>query len=131
LDEAAYRAYSPLFLSTTFGFSYALAFGSWMALLVHVALYHHQQLIDNFRAASHHQEDVHVRLNRQYSEVPDWWYYTLFFLMMFLSIVVCEAWDTRLPWWGFLVTQLIPFVFTLPIGMVQAITNVQIGELCR
>jgi len=99
------------------------------AVLVHVALYYHQQLIDNFRAASHHQEDIHVRLNRRYPEVPDWWYYTLFLMMMFLSIVVCEAWDTRLPWWGFLVTQLIPFIFTLPIGMVQAITNVQIGKL--
>ena len=32
-----------------------------------------------------------------------------------------------LPWWGFLVTQLIPFVFTLPIGMVAAVTNVGIG----
>jgi OPT oligopeptide transporter protein len=49
--------------------------------------------------------------------------------MMVLSIVVCERWNTRLPWWGFLVTQLIPFVFTLPIGMVQAITNVQIGSI--
>jgi len=70
-----------------------------------------------------------MRLYRKYPEVPDRWYLILFLLMMALSIVVCEAWDTRLPWWGFLVTQLIPFIFTLPIGIVQAITNVQIGVL--
>lgn len=34
---------------------------------------------------------------------------------------------TGLPWWGFLVCLLIPIVFTVPIGIVQAITNIQLG----
>jgi OPT oligopeptide transporter protein len=63
-----------------------------------------------------------------YPEVPDSWYFVLFILMMVTGIAVCEFWDTGLPWWGFLVTQLIPFVFTLPIGILQAVTNVQIGN---
>ena len=127
LDEAAYKNYSPLYLSTTFGFSYALCFGSLTAVLMHTILFHHRQIIDRFRASSDHEDDVHMRLYKKYPEVPDRWYIILFFIMMGMSIIVCEAWDTRLPWWGFLVTQLIPFVFTLPIGMVQAVTNVQIG----
>ena len=68
-----------------------------------------------------------MRLYRVYSEVPDWWYYGLFVLMLGLSLAVCEVWETGLPWWGFLITQLIPFTFILPIGMIQAVTNVQIG----
>jgi OPT oligopeptide transporter protein len=127
LDEALYKAYSPLFLSTTFGFSYALCFGSLTAVLAHTVLFHSKQLLDKFRSATDHEKDVHSRLYRKYPEVPDWWYITLFIIMMVFSIMVCEVWDTKLPWWGFLVTQLIPFVFTLPIGIVQAITNVQIG----
>jgi OPT family oligopeptide transporter len=129
LDEAAYKSYSPLYLSTTFAFSYALSFGSLTAVLVHTVLFHRNEIIDKFRATSQFKknDDIHMRLYRKYPEVPDWWYYLIFGTMMILSILVCEAWDTRLPWWGFLVTQFIPFVFTLPIGMVQAITNVQIG----
>jgi OPT family oligopeptide transporter len=129
LDEVAYQNYSPLFLSTTFAFSYALSFGSLSSVLVHTALFHWNEIVDKFRATSQskHHDDVHMRLYRKYPEVPDWWYLVIFTTMMVLSIIVCEAWDTRLPWWGFLVTQLLPFIFTLPIGMVQAITNVQIG----
>ena len=114
-------------MSTTFGFSYAISFGSLTAVLVHTLLFHHRELFNKFRATSDREDDVHVRLYRKYREVPDWWYLTLFLIMIVCSIVVCEAWDTRLPWWGFLATQLIPFVFTIPIGMVTAVTNVGIG----
>jgi hypothetical protein len=127
LDETAYRNYSPLYLSTTFGFSYALCFGSLTAVLMHTVCFHHREIIDRFKTSSERDEDIHLRLYRKYPEVPDRWYFILFGLMMVISIIVCEAWDTRLPWWGFLVTQLIPFIFTLPIGIAQAITNVQIG----
>jgi OPT family oligopeptide transporter len=129
LDEAAYQAYSPLYVSTTFGFSYALSFGGLTAVLTHTLLFYHKDLFTRFRTASNREDDVHARLYRKYPEVPDGWYYILFAIMMVLSIIVCEAWDTKLPWWGFLVTQLIPFIFTLPIGIVQAITNIGIGKV--
>jgi OPT family oligopeptide transporter len=125
-NATAYQQYSPLFLTTTFGFAYAVSFGTLTAVLVHTFLYFHEQIINTLRNKPQ-KEDVHTRLYKIYPEVPDWWYYVLFGFMMVLSIIVCEVWNTRLPWWGFLVTQLIPFVFTLPIGIVQAITNVQIG----
>lgn len=34
---------------------------------------------------------------------------------------------TGLPWWGFVVCLLIPILFAVPIGIVQAITNIQLG----
>lgn len=114
-------------MSTAFAFSYALSFGSLTAVLVHTVLFHHRELLDRFRSAPQKDDDVHVRLYRKYREVPDWWYIALFLFMMVLSIMVCEGWSTRLPWWGFLVTQMIPFIFTLPIGIVQAVTNIDIG----
>lgn len=106
-----------------------MSFGSLTALLVHTVLFHYRELVDKFRSSSDGDDDVHVRKYKRYPEVPDWWYQALFVIMLVSSIIVCEAWDTRLPWWGFLVTQLIPFIFTLPIGIVQAVTNVRIGML--
>lgn len=128
LDLDAYQNYSPLFLPTTFAFAYALSFGGLTSILVHTALSHGREIIKKVFQPHSNDEDIHGKLYRIYPEVPDWWYYILFGLMMALSIVVCEAWDTRLPWWGFLVTQAIPFIFTLPIGMLQAITNTQLGK---
>ena len=131
LDEVAYRNYSPLYMSTTFAFSYAFSFGSLTAVLAHTLLFHHREIFNKFRAVSDKEDDIHARLYKKYLEVPDWWYLTLFAIMMVCSIIVCEGWDTRLPWWGFLVTQLIPFLFTLPIGMITAVTNVGIGTSRR
>jgi hypothetical protein len=116
-------------MSTTFVLNYALSYGSLTALLLHTALFHFHELVDKFHTSSDREDDVHVRIYKRYPEVPDWWYITLFLIMMGLSIFVCEAWDTRLPFLGFLVTQLIPFIFILPIGIVRAVTNVTIGKL--
>jgi hypothetical protein len=110
--------------------NYALSFGSLTALLVHTGLLHYRKLLDKFRASSVQEDNAHVQnYKSHYSEVPDMWYMALFIITMILSIIVCEAWDTRLPFWGFLGTQLIPFIFTVPIGFVQAVTNVRIGIL--
>ena len=110
--------------------NYALSFGSLTALFVHTGLSHYRKLLDKFRASSNREDNVHVQnYKRHYLEVPDRWYLVLFIIMMVLSIIVCEAWDTRLPFWGFLGTQLIPFIFTVPIGFVQAVTNIRIGIL--
>lgn len=34
---------------------------------------------------------------------------------------------TGLPWWAFIVCLLIAIIFTVPIGIIQAITNIQLG----
>jgi hypothetical protein len=44
LDEAAYRAYSPLFLSTTFALSYGLSFAVIAWLIVYTYLNHGKQI---------------------------------------------------------------------------------------
>jgi len=106
-------------MSTTFVLSYALSFGSLSAVLVRSVL--------NLYAPQDTEEDNHFQAYQIDDEVPDLWYWTLFVVMIVLSIFVCEAWETRLPSWGFLLTKLIPFVFMLPVGIVRAMTSVTIG----
>lgn len=64
---------------------------------------------------------------QKYPEAPTWWYMSLFFLMIGLSLVAILAFPTNLTWWAFLVALGISFFFSLPIGIIQAITNTQIG----
>lgn len=63
----------------------------------------------------------------KYREAPDWWYGVLFAILFALGIVTCVVWDTHMPWWSFIVSQIIAAAFIIPIGMIQAVTNVQIG----
>lgn len=73
------------------------------------------------------EDDPNMQAMRNYPETPEWWYQVLFGTLFVLSIVLCVVWPTYLPWWGFIITMLIPIIFILPIGVIQARTNQQIG----
>ena len=47
--------------------------------------------------------------------------------MFVFGIVSIEVWHTQLPVWAFIISLLIAFVYVIPIGMIQAITNQQVG----
>ena len=47
--------------------------------------------------------------------------------MLVLGLVTCLIYPTNLNWWSFLLAVGISFAFSLPIGIIQAITNTQIG----
>jgi ABC-type dipeptide/oligopeptide/nickel transport system permease component len=47
--------------------------------------------------------------------------------MLALGFVTVLAWPTNMTWWAFLLAVFISFVFSLPIGIIQAVTNNQIG----
>ncbi|KAH7096464.1 OPT oligopeptide transporter [Auriculariales sp. MPI-PUGE-AT-0066] len=92
LNMAAYKAYSPLFLSTTFALSYGLSFASITSTLV-----------------------------------PEWWYVTIFLSMFAFGLASILAWPSQFPWYAFIVSLIISFFYVIPIGMIQAITNQQVG----
>ncbi|KAI8801478.1 OPT oligopeptide transporter protein-domain-containing protein [Cladochytrium replicatum] len=76
-----------------------------------------------------YEDDVHMRLMRNYAEVPTWWYLALFLSMLALSIFTVHMWNTQLQleWWGILLAIGIAILFVLPIGLIQAVSNWQIG----
>ncbi|KAI1779413.1 small oligopeptide transporter [Hypoxylon cercidicola] len=127
LDEEKYHNYSPLFLSTQFALCYGLSFAAASAVIVHVALYHGKQIVSQFKLARRQEDDIHMKLMRKYRDAEDWWYLALFAVMIGLSFAVICAWPTGFPAWAYVVCILIPLVWTIPIGIVQAITNIQIG----
>ena len=47
--------------------------------------------------------------------------------MLGLGLLTILAWPTNLTWWAFLLAVFISTVFSLPIGIIQAVTNNQIG----
>ena len=78
LNVEKYRAYSPLFLSTTFAMSYGLSFASITATLTHTFLYFRKQIWVQSRRSMSEQPDIHARLMSHYPQVPEWWYGIIF-----------------------------------------------------
>jgi OPT family small oligopeptide transporter len=126
-DEAKYKAYSPIFLSTTFAISYGLSFASITATITHAFLFFRKQIWTQSRRAMHEQPDIHARLMSVYPQVPEWWYAIIFVTMFVFGIVAIEVWDTKFPVQFFILALVISFVYVIPIGMIQAITNQQVG----
>ncbi|KAI0024769.1 OPT oligopeptide transporter protein-domain-containing protein [Xylariomycetidae sp. FL0641] len=127
LDESAYQNYSPLFISTTFAMSYGLSFAAISALVAYTYLYHRKTIWAQYKNSTTEKPDIHMKLMRKYPEAPSWWYTGLFLGVLGLSLVSVLFYPTNLTWWAFLLAVGISFVFSLPIGIIQAVTNFQIG----
>ncbi|KAI0739693.1 OPT oligopeptide transporter [Daedaleopsis nitida] len=127
LDLEKYKAYSPLLLSTTFALSYGLSFASITATLVHAFLYFRKQIWIQARRSLSEQPDIHARLMSRYPQVPDWWYMIIFVTMFVFGVIGIEVWHTQMPIWALVLALIIAFFYTIPIGMIQAITNMQVG----
>lgn len=127
LDLAKYKAYSPLFLSTTFSLTYGLSFATISAVVVHTALFHGEDIYARLRASKTDEEDIHTRMMQKYPEAPDWWYGALLLIMIGISLATVLVYPTRLAWWAFFIAIVIAIVWIVPIGIVQATTNISIG----
>ncbi|KAH9982093.1 OPT oligopeptide transporter [Lactifluus volemus] len=127
LDEQAYKSYSPLFLSASFAVAYGMSFASITATLVHSVLYFRKQIWLQARRSLGEQPDVHARLMARYPQVPEWWYFSVLIIVFAMSAITIEIWPTEVPIWGLLLALSIAAFYIVPTGMIQAITNQQVG----
>ncbi|KAJ1337168.1 Sexual differentiation process protein isp4 [Microdochium nivale] len=127
LDEAAYHQYSPLFLTPTFFLNYGLSFATLTAALVHTLLNHRTEIWYRLKAARNQEPDVHMAMMDKYKEAPDWWYACVWVCAMAFGLATVLAYPTQLPWWGFLVSCLIAFVFIIPLSMIFGMANILIS----
>ena len=107
LDVERYKAYSPLFLSTTFALSYGLSFASITATITHTFLYFRKQIWVQARRSLSEQPDIHARLMSRYPQVPEWWYLIIFVPMFIFGAVSIEVWHTQMPIWALVLALII------------------------
>ncbi|KAH9914186.1 OPT oligopeptide transporter [Epithele typhae] len=123
----AYKEYSPLFLSATFAISYGLAFASITATIVHAILYFRKPISIHIYRSLAEQPDIHARLMTVYPQVPEWWYAGILAATFPLACLCIKLYPTQMTIWALIVALLIAMVYLVPIGMIQAITNRQVG----
>lgn len=77
-------------------------------------------------AAKEQFGDVHTRImKRNYKAVPQWWFHVTLLISFVLSLYCLEGFgkQLQLPWWGLILACAMAFFFTLPVGVIQATTN--------
>ncbi|KAJ7876857.1 OPT oligopeptide transporter [Mycena olivaceomarginata] len=131
-NEAKYKTYSPMYISSAYFLSYALNFaaitGKWFPSerqveaetedrhhIPHLSLQRVRDL-GQFRNSREGGEDIHKRLMNKYKDVPDWWYGIIALITLGL--------DTQLPVWGFVIVAWgLGIVMIIPEGILEGTTN--------
>ncbi|GAA5921817.1 hypothetical protein JCM1841_005552 [Sporobolomyces salmonicolor] len=127
LNITAYEEYSPLYLPITYATVYGLALMLSTSAVVHTVLYYGKGIIRQLKRVKNQEEDVHMKLMKNYPEVPDWWYSIFLVIAFALSIATVAAWETQMPVWALIVALIIGVIYILPGGFVFAMTNTQIS----
>jgi len=125
-DVEKYRNYSPVFLSATFIVNYCLSFASLTAVVTHTYLWYGRDIMKQFRTNVKDEKDIHTRLMSRYRDIPHWWFIVVFAISFILGAVTIEVYDTRMPFWAYILTIILALIFVLPLGILLAITNQQL-----
>ena len=113
-------------MSSTLAVAYGLTFASFAAVLVHTFIWYRRDLVRRFRRSLKDEADIHSRLMQAYPEVPQLWYGILGISALIVLIVVVAVYPTQLPIWALFLALFLAAVLSVPLGMLQAVTNQQI-----
>jgi len=138
-DAAKYEAYSPPFLSAANIVVYMFFFALYSATVTYGVLYHRQEIMMGIRdiwtnlrqrkGSENTQKsdlDVHNRLMKEYKEVPEWWYMICLAIAVAVGMVGIACWPTNTTPWVVLYGIALCLVFVVPIGIIYAMTGVQV-----
>ncbi|CAM8923698.1 unnamed protein product [Rhodiola kirilowii] len=129
LDIGAYEKKGHVFLSGFFAISYGLGFAAVVATLSHVILFNGKDIYKQFKNSTRGEMDIHKKLMKKYKDVPGWWFQALMVISLVLSLLLCTVMkdQVQLPWWGLLFAAALALIFTLPISIISATTNLTPG----
>ncbi|KAJ0025334.1 hypothetical protein Pint_08531 [Pistacia integerrima] len=129
LDIPAYERQGRIYISMLFALSYGIGFAAIISTLTHVAFFNGRDIYERFQDSTQRKEDIHAKLMMKYEPIPNWWFHSLLVVSLILSLLLCTLMegDIQLPWWGFVFATGLALIFTLPISIITATTNVSPG----
>ncbi|KAJ3348153.1 hypothetical protein GGF32_006378 [Allomyces javanicus] len=119
-----YEANKPLYITPYFG-----SMAQFTSSISHTITFFGADIVKSFKLSreGHKEDDIHNRLMKAYSEVPDTWYYVCFGLTAIVTIIVCQVSGIGMAWWATLLAMCVSLVGTVPIAIVLATTGVGLG----
>ncbi|KAL7943389.1 OPT superfamily oligopeptide transporter [Trichoderma barbatum] len=132
LNEEKYHAYSIPWLSTNQILKLGAFVMIYVAVPMHMLLWHRKQITHSLmsiwdrKTREEDFNDVHNRLMRAYNKCPDWWYLIVLAISFGLACISAAVWPTGMPIWGVLLAVFFTAILQIPIGMLTAITNIEL-----
>ncbi|KAL1167128.1 hypothetical protein V6Z11_A06G245500 [Gossypium hirsutum] len=130
-NQRGYDGYSKINLSVFFAYSYGLSFATLVATVSHVVFFHGSMIWQQTKSTFRDKfSDVHYRImKKNYEAVPQWWFYMLSSIVIGLAVLISQGFGKQfqLPYWGVLLAIGLALFFTLPVGVIMATTNQQLG----
>ncbi|GFZ47101.1 hypothetical protein JCM24511_04843 [Saitozyma sp. JCM 24511] len=126
LNDAAWEKARPLLLTPYFAVSYGLSFAALSSVLVHVWLWHRDEIKEAL-ANRTELNDVHNKLMRAYLPVPHSWYMTLLGINFAAAILMVKTSPLQMPIWALVLSVAIAAIFLVPVGIIAAVSNTAIG----
>ncbi|KAL7791539.1 OPT superfamily oligopeptide transporter [Trichoderma ceciliae] len=132
LSEDKYLAYSVPWLSSNQILKLGAFVMIYVAVPMHMLLWHRKQITQSIKSIWDRKtraedfNDAHNRLMRAYDECPDWWYLIVLAISFGLACISATAWPTGMPVWGVLLAVFFTLLLQIPIGMLTAITNIEL-----
>ncbi|GAA5871140.1 hypothetical protein JCM3774_006803 [Rhodotorula dairenensis] len=124
LNVTAYNEYSPMYMPITYLTSYGTSFMLSIGILVHTVLFNGGEIWSRLlRRPVKGDVDIHMKLMRNYPDVPDWAYLAFLLVAFALSAVTVGCWPTGMPVWALVVSVCIGLVYVIPAGYVYALTS--------
>ncbi|CAN6678868.1 unnamed protein product [Malus baccata var. baccata] len=129
IDMPAYEKQGFINLSVFFALTYGLGFAAVVSTLTHVALFNGRDIYERYQSSYSGKIDIHTKLMRKYRDIPSWWFHILLVVSLVLSLALCIFMkdEVQMPWWGLIFAAGIALIFTLPISIITATTNVTPG----
>ncbi|ORX73559.1 OPT superfamily oligopeptide transporter [Linderina pennispora] len=93
LNRDAYNEYSPVYQTVFFALCYGQGLATLGAIISHTILF------------------------------PDWWYAVLFVVAFAMAMVTITCFPSDTPWWGMILALVLAIGFTLPLGLIMAVTS--------
>ncbi|RIB05858.1 OPT oligopeptide transporter protein [Gigaspora rosea] len=122
LNVTAYENYSPVFISVTLVICYGFSFMQLPATICHVILFHGKEIWNQFKKTREEEDnaDINCKMMRKYQIIG-------MALLLIIAIILGYTTGANLPFWAILLAVALAILTVLQIGIIQAISNWQIG----
>ncbi|OCF35596.1 OPT family small oligopeptide transporter [Kwoniella heveanensis BCC8398] len=125
LNDEAWEREKPLLLTPYFALSYGLSFAALSSVLVHVWLWHRDEIKEALSKRATDLNDVHNKLMRSYLPVPSSWYLGLLAVNFGAAVILVKTTPLQMPIWALVLAMMIATVST--VGIIAAVSNTTIG----
>ncbi|EGG08410.1 uncharacterized protein MELLADRAFT_124190 [Melampsora larici-populina 98AG31] len=128
LDLEKYAEMGPIQLTPYYALYYGISFAVLTSAITTVLLFHWDDIRMAMDARSKVSSDVHVEMvERNYDMVPASWYITISTTMGIAALYVVIVYPLQIPVWGLVIALILAMTFTIPLGIIKATSNTNIG----